>query len=818
MSVPGAASPLFLATTGAAEFSIARSLRFNSADTAYLNRTPSSASNRKTWTWSGWVKRSKLGVRQFVFEAGSSDTATDRFLIRFQADDTLLVTVGQAANRQTTQVFRDVGSWGSLIVAVNTTLSTANDRIKIYWNGSQITNFSSTTNPSQNADTGVNSAAAHSIGKTHIDNAYYLDAYLGEINLIDGSQLDPTSFGAFDDNGVWQAIDTAGLTFGTNGFRLKFADNSGATATTLGKDTSGNSNNWTPNNLSVAAGAGNDSLVDTPMNAAEPTDSGIGGEIAGNYATLNPLDSNIGSNLTNGNLDAAGTSNWSAGHGRGTIALTSGKWYWEVTKTGGNATAQIGFCNKAFSLTTSYGSLPADSWTFAFGNGTEILRPSGGGGGYFSGGAMANGDIAGIALDMDAGTAVFYKNGTAGATISLSSTKTGSTNNITELFPLVGVYDANVSVNFGQRAFAYTAPSGYKALNTASLSTPTIADGSKYFDIKLYDGNGGSQAITMPNSALSPDWVWIKNRNGGHNHMLFDIVRGAGADLQSNSTATEGAAGSNDLTSFDSNGFSLGSNNAVNQSSRTYVSWAWDGGTGSPVTNNDGSIASQVRAQPSAGFSIVGYNSGSSAGNYSVGHGLNTAPTLIIHKTRSTGNWWVYHASVIDNLAKYLQLNSNAGVATNSANMWGGAFPTNSVFGVRVGDLIGTSQDAIAYCFAPVKGYSAIGSFSPNGTTDNAFVYTGFRTRFILAKFTTPGDWMLLDTSRRPNGPTGGTLIAQDSAAEDGVYSNSQVGFDFLSNGFKVRHNGAPMGDSGKTVIYYAVAENPFQANGGLAR
>ena len=801
MSVPGAASPLFLATTGAAEFSIARSLRFNSADSAYLNRTPSSASNRKTWTWSNWVKRSASGA-YILFRGGTSSNDSQYFAIQFNANDKLAIGAETLDYLVTTQVFRDFSAWYHIVVALDVNQGTNANKLKLYINGTEVTAFDTDNRSSlSTSDKGVNQTQAHVIGAEPLTSNRYLNGYLAEINFCDGTAYDASSFGQADDNGVWQAKDTAGLTFGTNGFRLKFADNSGATATTLGKDTSGKGNNWTPNNLSVTAGVGNDSLVDSPVNGTASSGGDPGGSIVGNYATMNPLDSNIGSNLTNGNLDAAGSSNWSAGHARATFALTSGKWYWEVTKTGGSATAQIGFCNKAFSLTTSYGSLPADSWTFAFGNGTEILRPSGGGGGYFSGSAMANGDVAGIALDMDAGTAIFYKNGAAGASISLSSTKTGSTNNITELFPLVGVYNANVSFNGGQRAFTHAAPSGYKSLNTANLTPPTITDGSKYFDVALDTGANILSAATSKTD--NAGFIWIKDRaNNSTNHILFNKVNDVGMDgtphLRANTTDNEVTCGT----------YSAPSGNSVG--------WAWDAGTGNPVTNNDGSIASQVRAQPSAGFSICTYT-GNGTGGASIGHELNDVVEFLIVKDRSAAASWHCQHSAIGNTSAIF-LNSNSAAVSNSA-YWNNTSPTNSVFTVGTADgMNGSGNTYVAYCFASVAGYSQIGSFSPNGTTDNAFVYTGFRTRFILAKFTTPGDWMLLDTSRRPNGPTGGTLIAQDAAAEDGVYNSGQVGFDFLSNGFKIRHNGAPLGDSGKTVIYYAVAENPFQANGGLAR
>ena len=227
MSVLGAGEAFMLASGEDAEFRIERSLRFDSTASSHLNRTPSSAGNRRTWTWSGWVKRSELGARQFIFEAGTADTATDRFMIRFENTSQLTITTGQAANRKTNQVFRDISSWGHLVVAVDTTLSTANDRIKVYWNGSQIdiNDFSSPSNPSQYANTAVNSAAAHSIGKTHIDNGNYLGAYLAEVHLIDGQALAPTDFGEFDaTTGVWQPKEYTHSSATTSG-SFTLADN-----------------------------------------------------------------------------------------------------------------------------------------------------------------------------------------------------------------------------------------------------------------------------------------------------------------------------------------------------------------------------------------------------------------------------------------------------------------------------------------------------------------------------------------------------------------------------------------------------------------
>ena len=291
MSIPGAASPLFLAATAAgpaAGFEISRSLRFNTADSSKLSRTPSSASNRKTWTMSYWVKRARIGEEQMIFSAAESSSNRVHF---YYPNSDLIAVYSHAFYYTLQDLARDPGAWMHLVFACDTTQSTDTNRFKIYKNGVLVDSYLNQSHPAQNLDTTVNGAFNHQFSGRGYTSADYADAYLADVNFVDGAQLEATSFGALDDNGVWQAIDTSGLTFGTNGFRLQFADNSGATATTLGKDTSGNSNNFTPNNLSVAAGAGNDSLVDSPTNGTQ-TDSGAGGQVVGCYSTWNPLSGN----------------------------------------------------------------------------------------------------------------------------------------------------------------------------------------------------------------------------------------------------------------------------------------------------------------------------------------------------------------------------------------------------------------------------------------------------------------------------------------------------------------------------------------------
>jgi hypothetical protein len=619
--------------------------------------------------------------------------------------------------------------------------------------------------------------------------SFWIKRYLADIHFIDGQALDPSSFGEFDTNGVWQPIAYAG-SYGTNGFHLPFSDNS--TAAALGTDTSGSGNTWTVNNISVTAGAGNDSLVDSPTSYG--TDTGAGGEVRGNYCTWNALD-NAGT-LANGNLDFSQASA-AFRNVRSTFGLSSGKWYWEATLSAIGGAAYIGIGKATASLTVNIGG------TDTFGYVNDGTKQSNNTSAVSYGASYTTGDVIGVAFDADNGTLTFYKNGT-----SQGQAYSGLTSG--PYFMMVTGYNGTTwAANFGARAFSYTAPSGFKALCTTNLPEPTIADGSTAMDVALYTGNFGSKTISGLN--LSPDLVWIKTRgpySGDHN--LYDAVRGTGNRLRSNTTDQEDAYGG--LTAFNSNGFTLEAKGAVNGSGETYVAWAWDAGS-STASNTEGSITSQVRANASAGFSVVTFNSGNSDGEFSVGHGLGVAPRLIIMKsrTRSGGPWWVHHLSATDTTTKYLQLSTTSAVIDNggSGSIWGAALPTSTVFGFSVGAGRAHTQneDIVSYCFAPVAGYSSFGSYTGNGSTDGPFVYTGFRPRWILYKRTDDtGYWLLVDALRNGFNPDNNTLCPNLSDAED----PTDV-LDILSNGFKLRVTGSSSNASGGTYIYYAVAENPFQ-------
>jgi hypothetical protein len=785
-------------------YQISRSLRFNIADSAYLNRTPASNGNRRTWTFSAWVKRSSLGALQTLLSAPYSINSD---AIRFESADTLIIfsNDGNNCNLTTTQVFRDVSSWYHIVVAVDTPQATSTNRVKLYVNGAQVTAFGTATYPTQNYEFNINANVAQNIGRNSLTASQYLGGYMTEINFIDGQALTPSSFGETSaTTGVWNPIDYTG-TYGTNGFYLNFSDNSNTTAATLGADTSGNGNNWTPNNFSVTAGVGNDSLVDSPTNYG--TDTGAGGEVRGNYATLNPLKL-FASNFTisNGNLDAtdSGASNISA---IATMATpTSGKWYFEATAIAqpSSGAISVGLLDEANAISSTsnltIGSYRSNGAIYNIATTAQT-----------SGATYVANDVIGIAIDADAGTVKFYKNGTGqGATPSFSFTAGIA------LYPYIAGDNISGakswSMNFGQRPFAYTAPSGFKALCTQNLPTPAIGATSstlanKNFDATLYTGTGASLSVANAGS-FQPDFVWVKSRSNAQDNKLTDVLRGVTKGLVSNTTAAE-TTDTNGLTTFNSGGFTVGSDATYNTNAATYVGWQWKGAN-TTVSNTSGTITSTVSANPTAGISVIGWTSTGSNGT--IGHGLGVAPAFIIaRRTNTIENWLVYHKNMGGNNG-YLLLNSTAAFATNVAP-WNSTNPTSSVISINNNAMgAGTSNPMITYAFAEVAGFSKFGSYVGNGTQGaGPFVYTGFRPRYVVVKKTSPSgtNWTGYDTARSPYNYSGSNVLKPDSSAAE-LTARNDVQIDILSNGFRLIGNDIAINENGSTFIYMAFAESPF--------
>ena len=433
-------------------------------------------------------------------------------------------------------------------------------------------------------------------------------------------------------------------------------------------------------------------------------------------------------------------------------------------------------------------------------NGNNAL-PDGSNNSY--GATWAINDVMSIALDLDNNTVNFYKNNAAQGTISIAD----GYNYVMTCGHGQGGVTATFDVNFGQRAFSYTPPTGFKALNSANLPDPTIKLPNKYFDTLLYTGTNTSSLNNVTGLEFQPDWVWGKSRNDTIGHIFFDAVRGDDRQLEADNNNAE-VVRSSAAYRFLSNGFAVSTvgnlNNPVN-----YVAWNWNAG-GSTVTNTNGNISSQVRASTTAGISIVSY-SGNGSNGQTVGHGLGVAPDAIILKARgATQNWRVWHRSLAADGSKRLLLDATN--ASENAGFLNDTAPTSTVF------TLGNSDDAwnasggtyIVYLFSEVAGYSKFGSYTGNGSSDGTFVFTGFRPAWVMIKKTSGTDsWLIMDNKRDIDNVVSNTLAANSSGTE-----NSDTGgipTDFLSNGFKCRGSGGDFNGSGQTYVYFAFAESPFK-------
>lgn len=546
-----------------------------------------------------------------------------------------------------------------------------------------------------------------------------------------------------------------------------------------------------------------DSLLDSPVNGRQ-SDTGLGGQVQGNYCTWNPLDT-ASATLTNGNLDIS-TPSSGFGTTRGTIGVSSGKWYFEQ-KIGSGATA-VGVLRTSDSLSAILGGTSGGYSYYSEGAGYTKKINNNTQTDY--GASFVAGDVIGVALDLDAGTITFYKNGSSqGQAFSgLTGTFAPAVSDGTNAGGIVG------SANFGQRQWAYAAPSGFRALCTANLPEPAVKRGDDYFQTLLYTGNGSTQ--TLSGFRFSPDFVWTKARNTNYSHQFIDIIRGGTNVLFSDRTDPGGTYQS--ITSFNSDGYTVSTELGVNGSTTPFVAWAWDAGT-STVTDGSGSIQSTRRTNPSAGFSVVTYT-GNGLNGATVAHGLNATPSMILYKRRNgtAQDWGVWHTS---GGLKLMQLNTASSWWNSAANYWE-SLPTSTMIypdnsnGDHYQNVSGANY--VAYCFASVMGFSSFGSYSGDGSTSGfgPFIHCGFRPRLIIIKGATVAyDWLMLDSVRNPYNLTTQVLYANSATSEmtnNGTGSGGYESIDILSNGFQIKSNSSRYNQAGASYIYAAFAEHPFSS------
>jgi hypothetical protein len=345
-------------------------------------------------------------------------------------------------------------------------------------------------------------------------------------------------------------------------------------------------------------------------------------------------------------------------------------------------------------------------------------------------------------------------------------------------------------------------------------TTYAIPQGANYMNATLYTGTGSAMTVTngVPGQSFQPDLVWIKVRSTTGDQGWVDSVRGTTKYLASNSTNAESTgSATRDLTSFNSNGFSLGAPAQVfdnNANGSTYVAWQWKAG-GTAVSNTAGTITSSVSANTTSGFSVVTYTGNGTSGA-TIGHGLGVAPVMTIIKRRSsTESWPVWHTS-FNSAQSNMRLEQTSAIDTASPAMFNNTYPSSTVITLGNGAFVNTSgQTYVCYAWSQIAGYSAFGSYTGNGSSDGPFIYTGFRPRWLMIKRTdNVGQWWMYDTSRSTYNSAILYLVANTSGAE---VSDTSEPIDFLSNGFKLRVATYQPNTSGGTFIYAAFAENPFK-------
>ena len=785
------------AAAGGASYSVDRSLRFNKPDEPYLTRAVSSTGNQKVWTFSAWIKRAIIDDNaHYIYSANDGNSAY--FALYFQYSELYsYFDPGNNYGSLNGRKFRDVGSWFHLVHQVDA----INTTHKIWINGEELT-LNSSRNPGNNNYPMNQSGITQYLGTASWWTSQATDIYLAEVHYSDGNKYVASDFAETDaTTGQW-VPKSPSITYGTNGFYLNFSDNSAATATTLGKDSSGNGNNFTPNNISVSSGLGNDCMKDSPTN---------------NFATFNStFEAASNSSYKNGNLEFS-TSSTGQKLARSTFAHDSGKWYAEF---------RLDSYSSASGSYPYIGVSPANvadpsndhnTWVGYIGTAVNTAGTAYKDGSTISGGfSYAAGDIIGMAMDVDNLLVYFYKNGTiqnSGTGYALTSNTEKGYQFTVSFYASSGTWAANFGgIGIGSNAdenghgnFTYAVPSGYLAECSANLSDPTILLPNEHFNTLLYTGNS-TDARAITGVGFAPDLVWIKNRADTDWHNLYDTVRGAGKRIAANSTSAEYNS-TDHMDSIDSDGFTLKDGDNTNQNGEGYVAWNWKAG-GTASSNSDGTITSSVSANTTAGFSIVTYT-GNGTADATVGHGLGVAPEAVIVKKRSgTDNWQVYWIGAGTERNGYLSL-SNAFNTPAQTDIWGTNVPTSTKFYVGTDTATNASGSTyVAYVFSGVEGYSKFGEYEGNGSTDGTFVYTGFAPAFLITRKIPETNWHMLDIARDPSNPNTLGLDPNLSSAEA---DDSNLAIDFLSNGFKLRTSHSTSNGNGTGYIYFAFAESPFK-------
>ena len=775
-----------------------------SGSNEFLNKTwGTTETDADKFTISMWIKRNNTdsGSTQYWL-VGAQTGAESNIKIQYDKIDVHLT--GSNYDFRGTRVLRDTSAWYHLVFRYDSDEGSAGDRFRCYINGELETWATSSTIPSGQDGEFLKDTNAIQIG-SYDGSSNMFNGYIAQVVALDGQSLAPASFAeTSSDTGAWIMKEPlTGLTFGNNGFLLEFKETGTGTASTstIGADTSGETNHLTSNNMV----SGDSARIDTPVN---------------NFCTLNAL-SNVGTVLSEGNLKA--TADSADYHTtESTFAVSSGKWYVEYGATDADSTGNtlfgIHLHSAGLAGISAVNYLGKTSTSYAYSNNGNI----------YSNNAVASsapaefdsGDVIAIALDMDANTIKWYKNNNL--EVTTTSVPDG-------LYTFVIQHHTNEDgvMNFGQDSsfsgtetaqnnadgngegdFYYSPPSGYLALCSKNLPEVEIGQeaddlASDYFNTVIYTGNDTSgHAIT--GMGFSPDLLWIQPRSNGDNGVAFDAVRGSDKQLKLNGTDTEDTHDPARIT-LEADGFDLDTTDAnYNGNARTYVAHGWLAGTAFSGTSTGSGTGKDYSGQSNedAGFSVSTYLGNGSAG-HTIPHNLSVAPDFVVVKRRTgSADWWgVFHsANTSAPATDYLVLNATDATA-DLDEVWNDVLPSSSVVTLGTNNGVnGNDVPYLMYAFHNVEGYSHFGSYTGNGNADGAFCWTGFEPAFVMTKrVDSTSQWGVWDNKRSTN-PNNATLYANTT---DGEVTTEPM--DFLSNGFKLRNSNAdPANASGGTYVFMA--------------
>ena len=799
---------------------INQSLRFSN------NQRLVSANSRPTgsWTFSFWYKPAAM------YKKSSRDT-----ILRFNSNYsyqmgnplytglspygcfmTVNAAVSGVVERLTNGSLNDTSAWYHVV------LISESNTTRCYVNGVKQDHTGATPEGSSYMTIGSNSDSG-------MDDA--LEGYLAEVIMLDGTVVGHTTtdgkdiineFGRYNEDNVWvpKKIEFTASQYGAKGFRLQFNDTSN-----IGDDSAPTGTGHASANDFTATGftttAISTSNFDNDVDYKDTPTS--------NYSVL---ASNAKKN--NGELVDAGLGFHSDAGSEWRSALSSqiidsGKWYWEVQDNQNEiflGVADSRFWSELHTYNGAYPGNSADNYSLGYytNNGTKY-KAGGTTAGY--GPSGTDGATYMVAWDADTGTIWVGKNGTWNSSATQSEIEAGTTTNAMYTGETTGnQYRAIVShayttasdrakVNFGQRPFQYTQPSGYKALESNNYPEPTIKKGNQHFGVLTYaapgspsypitiNGSGGNNGSGELDFGGQPDLVWIKMTNGTQNHIIFDTVRGKTKSLRPSQNIAEVTNRSN--FDFTTNGFIISAaDGETYQQNDSYAAFCWKGG-GTAVSNSNGSETSSVSANTTAGFSIVKWTPDDAAGT--VGHGLSQAPEMILLKGLDSSSWYVYHHANGATHTHYASLSTDTEFAASSA-IWNNTAPTSTVFSVgSVGNAGRGGADAIAYCWHGVEGFSKFGTYRGTGSDNGAYIPCGFKPAFVMIKGrSNAGNWNIYNSATTPSNPADKLLRANIDNASEAASGNN---IELLSNGFKCAGLNVNINET-YHYVYMAFAEHPF--------